>query len=214
MKRRSFMKTLTMGAGVLSFGLLPFFMGRILRPNVKAHAENRIPLPGALKNPEDFARACIGCGLCGEVCPVRSVQFYKNDGGFLADTPYIDPEQKSCILCGLCMEACPTNALTVTPVREIDMGTAQIDRAACYPWVDAGVCGACVSICPLGSSAIDFEFGNFYRPVVQDGCVGCGQCVEVCPEPSLPINIVSREHGKVAQHGIGVRKMERGQRGF
>ena len=214
MKRRSFMKSLTMGAGVLSFGLLPFFMGRLLRPKSLAHASNRIPLPGALKDPEEFARACIGCGLCGEVCPVRSVQFYKHEGGFLADTPYIDPVQKSCILCGLCMEACPTNALTVTAVRKIDMGTAQIDRAACYPWVDAGICGACVSICPLGSSAIDFDFGNFYRPVVKEGCVGCGQCVEVCPEPSLPINIVSREHGTVAQHGIGIRKTERGQRGF
>ena len=214
MKRRSFMKTLTMGAGIISFGLLPFFMGRLLRPTIKANESNRIPLPGALKLQEDFERSCIGCGLCGEVCPPRCIQFHKHEGGLIADTPYIDPEQKSCTLCGLCMEVCPTDALTVTPIRDVDMGVAQIDQAACYPWVDAGICGACVSICPLGDTAIDFEFGNFYRPVVKDGCVGCGQCVEVCPEPSLPINIVKRSHGKVAQHGIGVRKLERGQRGF
>ena len=214
MKRRNFMKTLTMGAGIISFGLLPFFMGRLLRPTIKANESNRIPLPGALKLQEDFERSCIGCGLCGEVCPPRCIQFHKHEGGLIADTPYIDPVQKSCILCGLCMEVCPTDALTVTPIREVNMGIAQIDRVACYPWVDAGICGACVSICPLGDSAIDFEFGNFYRPVVKDGCVGCGQCVEVCPEPSLPINIVKRPHGKVAQHGIGIRKSERGQRGF
>ncbi len=214
MKRRGFMKSLTMGAGILSFGLLPFLMGRLIHPDIKAHESNRIPLPGALKSADDFARACIGCGLCGEVCPPRCIQFHKHDGGFLADTPYIDPVQKSCILCGLCMEVCPTNALTVTPIREVSMGTAQIDRVACYPWVDAGICGACVSICPLGEKAIDFEFGNFYRPVVKEGCVGCGQCVEVCPEPSLPINIVPLARGRVAQHGIGVRKVERGQRGF
>ena len=214
MKRRSFMKTLTMGVGIISFGFLPFLMGRLLRPTISAHESNRIPLPGALENIEAFARACIGCGLCGEVCPPRCIQFHKHDGGFLADTPYIDPVQKSCTLCGDCMEVCPTDALTITPIREVDMGTAQIDRAACYPWVDEGVCGACVSICPLGSKAIDFEFGNFYRPVVKEGCVGCGQCVEVCPEPSLPINIVPRSLGTVAQHGIGVRKVERGQRGF
>jgi len=214
MKRRGFVKSLTMATGFLSFSILPFFMGRLMRPNVKASASNRIPLPGALKNQDDFIHSCIGCGLCGEVCPPRCIQFHKHDGGFLADTPYIDPEQKGCILCGLCMEVCPTDSLTITPIREVNMGIAQIDRAACYPWVDAGICGACVSICPLGDSAIDFKFANFYRPVVKDGCVGCGQCVEVCPEPSLPINIVARSHGTVAQHGIGIRKLERGQRGF
>jgi len=208
------MQSLTMGAGIISFGLLPFFMGRLLRPIVKANESNRIPLPGALKSQQDFERSCIGCGLCGEVCPPRCIQFHKHEGGLIADTPFINPEQKGCILCGLCMEVCPTDALTVTPIRKVDMGVAQIDQAACYPWVDAGICGACVGICPLGDSAIDFEFGNFYRPVVKDGCVGCGLCVEVCPEPSLPINIVKRLRGKVAQHGIGIRKSERGKRGF
>jgi len=214
MNRRSFIKKFTMTMGVISFGLLPFVMGRLLRPKLKASESNRIPLPGALANKQDFEQACIGCGLCGEVCPPRCIQFYKHEGGLVADTPYIDPVQKSCILCGLCMEICPTNALTVTNVREVKMGIAQIDRAACYPWVDAGICGACVSICPIGSGAIDFEFGNFYRPIVKDKCVGCGQCVEVCPEPSLPINIVAPSKGTVAQHGVGIRKVERGQRGF
>lgn len=86
------------------------------------------------------------------------------------------------------------------------MGIAQIDRVACYPWVDRGICGACVGICPLGDSAIDFEFGNIYRPVVKQGCVGCGLCVEVCPEPSLPIRIVDRSEPTEARHGMGVRR--------
>lgn len=206
MKRRSFMQKIAFGIGVLGFSALPFGLSRLLFPKVKAAVYTRIPLPGALADHQAFVAACIGCGLCGEVCPPKCILFRKHDGGAQSNTPYIDPASKSCILCGYCMEVCPTEALSVTPIEKVDMGVAQIDRAACYPWVDKGVCGACVSVCPLGNRAIDFEFGNFYRPVVKDECVGCGQCVEVCPEPSLPIRIVERSEGKVARHGVGIRK--------
>jgi ferredoxin len=100
------------------------------------------------------------------------------------------------------MEVCPTGALTVTPRDEIDMGFAQIDRTACYPWVDRGVCGACVSICPLGEKAIGFEMWNQYRPFIKQGCVGCGLCVEVCPHPSKPIWIVDHTLETVAKHEV------------
>jgi ferredoxin-type protein NapG len=206
MKRRTFLQKITLLVGLIGFSSLPFALSRLFFPKVLAKAHTRIPLPGALADRQAFLEACIGCGLCGEVCPPNCILFHSVDGGLAANTPYIDPSTKSCILCGYCMEVCPTEALTITDKRKIDMGTAQIDRVACYPWVDKGVCGACVSVCPLGDEAIDFEFGNFYRPVIQKGCVGCGQCVEVCPEPSLPIRIVARSQGTVARHGVGVRK--------
>ena len=135
---------------------------------------------------------CIGCGLCGEVCPPRCIRFHTRDGGDAVNTPYIDPEKKACILCNKCMEVCPTEALAVIPRDEIDMGIADIDETACFPWVDRGICGACVSICPLGERAMGFDFANIYRPVVKQGCVGCGLCVEVCPHPSKPIWIAER----------------------
>lgn len=189
MDRRTFITKFPMAVGVSGFCTLPFVVARLLAPNVAAAAESRIPLPGALADHGDFINACIGCGMCAEVCPPDCIRFHMNDGGKAAHTPYIDPVEKGCILCGLCMHVCPTEALTITPIRDVKMGIAQIDRSACYPWVDRGVCGACINICPLGSDAIQTDPGTF-RPVILSGCVGCGLCVEICPEPSLPIKIV------------------------
>jgi len=205
MKRRGFLQLTGRSIMAVLAATLPFGFARMMSPNVSADTRWRIRPPGALKNDDAFIAACIGCGLCGEVCPPKCIQFYTHEGGKKANTPYIDPAQKACILCDKCMEVCPTESLTVIPKKEIDMGIAQIDQSACYPWVDQGVCGACVVICPLGEKAIGFDFANFYKPVVHDGCVGCGLCVEVCPHPSLPIWIVERSEGTVAKHGAGKR---------
>lgn len=206
MQRRNFLKTSFYGLASLVAALLPFGFSRLLSPQVKADTRFHIRPPGALKEDAAFITACIGCGLCGEVCPPRCIKFYSHVGGNKVNTPYIDPSEKGCILCDKCMQVCPTAALTPTPREKIDMGIAQIDRTACYPWVDQGICGACVVICPLGDKAIGFDFANFYKPVVRQGCVGCGQCVEACPHPSLPIWIVSRDQGTVAQHGVRQRR--------
>jgi len=199
MERRSLLKQLVATAAFLAVGSTPYLVSTVLTGNMVARSRyperNMIRPPGALEDDAAFIAACIGCGLCGEVCPQKCILFHKADGGTQAYTPYINPEQKACILCDKCMEICPTESLTETPRTDINMGIAQIDRVACYPWVDRGVCGACVAICPLGSKGIDYEFANFYKPVVQDGCVGCGLCVEVCPHPSIPIWIVERGSG-------------------
>lgn len=202
MKRRSLLQSLVYGTGLLASAGTPWFLTRIMMPAAHADPRQHLRPPGALRDDAAFINACIGCGLCGEVCPPRCILFHGRDGGVQANTPYINPELKACILCNKCMEVCPTEALTETERTEIDMGIAQIDRSACYPWVDKGICGACVSICPLGERAIGFEMWNQYRPVVEKGCVGCGLCVEVCPHPSLPIWIVERSKGSVARHSM------------
>lgn len=202
MRRRHVLRNLVRGAALLAAASLPYGMARLMAPEARAQSRNHIRPPGALKDDAAFVAACIGCGLCGEVCPPRCIRFHGRDGGGKVNTPFINPEEKGCTLCNKCMEVCPTEALVETPLNEIDMGIAQIDRAACYPWVDRGICGACVSICPLGERAIGFEMWNQYRPVIKDGCVGCGLCVEVCPEPSLPIWIVDRAQGTVAKHRL------------
>lgn len=202
MRRRSFLNRIFLGGALTATAALPYGLVRLLAPPVQAAPTTHLRPPGALADDEAFVQACIGCGLCGEVCPPRCVRFFGREGGGRVNTPYINPEEKACILCGKCMEACPTEALTETPLQQIDMGIAQIDRSACYPWVDRGICGACVSICPLGDRAINFKMWNQYQPVVQPGCVGCGLCVEVCPHPSLPIRIVKRSEGTVTPHRI------------
>ncbi len=202
MKRRGFLRNLIAGAVALAAGIVPYGISAVLAPGRAAPPRNYMRPPGALKDDAAFVAACIGCGLCGEVCPPRCIRVLARDGGGKVNTPYIDPTAKACILCDKCMIVCPTEALTVMARDEIDMGIAQIDRTACYPWVDRGVCGACVSICPLGDKAIGFKLWNQYRPVVRQGCVGCGLCVEVCPHPSTPIWIVDRTRDAKSERGV------------
>lgn len=192
MKRRGFVKTMAAAAAALAAGALPYGLMRMLAPGFAPPERNYLRPPGALKPDADFISACIGCGLCGEICPPSCILFHQRDGGDAVNIPYIDPVNKACILCDKCMEACPTEALTLIAHTEIDMGLAEIDQTACYPWVDRGICGACVGICPMGEEAIGFELWNQYRPVIRDGCVGCGVCVEVCPHPSKPIWVKPR----------------------
>ena len=202
MKRRNFLQNIFFSSGMLATASIPYALLRFIAPDVKADPLTHLRPPGALKDDDAFVNACIGCGLCGEVCPPKCIQFYQREGGNNINTPYINPEEKACTLCSKCIEVCLTASLQETPRDEVDMGISQIDRLACYPWVDRGICGACVSICPLGEKAISFEMWGQYRPIVHEACVGCGLCVEVCPHPSLPIRIVERSRGTVMSHSI------------
>ncbi|MEH6626718.1 MAG: 4Fe-4S dicluster domain-containing protein [Motiliproteus sp.] len=209
MLRRSFIKGILTPLLYGLVAMLPYALARLIAPVVANQnpilpGRRRLKLrpPGALQSEKAFTEACIGCGLCGEVCPPRCIKFHQREGGGQVNTPYIVAEEKGCILCGKCMEVCPTEALTPTDRYQVNMGIAQIDQGACYPWVDRGVCGACVAICPLGERAIDFDFANIYRPVIQQGCVGCGVCVEICPHPSVPIRIVQQFQSTITAHRI------------
>ncbi len=202
MRRRTALQRLVYSAGLLASAGMPVWLSQSMSPAIAYDSKHHLRPPGAIKDDAEFVAACIGCGLCGEVCPPKCIQFHKRDGGFEVNTPWIDPADKACTLCNKCMQVCPTNALTVTERLDIDMGIAQIDRSACYPWVDRGICGACVGICPLGERGIKFKQWNQYQPIVQIGCVGCGLCVEICPHPSLPIWIVERSKGTVASHAV------------
>ena len=203
MQRRTFLQKLIMLASSFGLAAIPYGVARILMPGADVNFSNHLRPPGALQNEAQFAKACISCGLCGEVCPPKCIDFDKRNGGNIAGLPFVNPEVKACTLCMKCTEVCPTEALTELPREDVKMGVAQIDRSACYPWVDKGVCGACVAVCPLGKKAIAFQFADMYKPYVkEEGCVGCGLCVEICPHPSLPIRIVEPGKGVVTQHSV------------
>ena len=131
MKRRSFLQALVASVAALAAAAMPFGFSRLLAPGVAAPRRNYLRPPGALADDAAFVAACIGCGLCGEVCPPRCIKFHTRDGGAQVNIPYLDPAERACSLCDKCMEVCPTEALTVTRRESIDMGLAQIDRTAC-----------------------------------------------------------------------------------
>jgi formate hydrogenlyase subunit 6/NADH:ubiquinone oxidoreductase subunit I len=144
MKRRGFLRDLIAGAAMLAAGAVPYGFSPLLAPARAVPRRNYLRPPGALGDDAAFVAACIGCGLCGEVCPPRCIRFHARDGGAKVNTPYIDAAEVACILCDKCMEVCPTEALTVIPREEVDMGIAEI----CVG------CGLCVEVCPHPSQPI------------------------------------------------------------
>ena len=48
---------------------------------------------------------CVGCGVCGLVCPKGAVALRENREGFLR--PVVDGSR--CVSCGACVRSCPVN---------------------------------------------------------------------------------------------------------
>jgi ferredoxin-type protein NapG len=87
MKRRSTLKWLVYSASLLASGVIPIAVSRLMTPETPINPKRHLRLPGALNDDQAFNAACIGCGLCGEVCPPRCIQFHQRDGGAKANTP-------------------------------------------------------------------------------------------------------------------------------
>ncbi|MEE9290554.1 MAG: hypothetical protein V3U99_06020, partial [Alphaproteobacteria bacterium] len=122
-------------------GAVPYSFSHLLAPGRAAAERNYLRPPGALEDDAAFVAACVGYGLCGELCPPRCIRFHARDGGGKVNTPYIDPEQKACILCDKCMKVCPTESLTVIPRTRSTAKNAPISTAtswrSCWPWSGA-----------------------------------------------------------------------------
>src|SRR5262249_18382118 len=128
--------------------------------------------PGALVPDQKFLDTCSRCGECVKVCPAQCIKI-DSTGKSGKGAPYIDADAMACVVCDglLCMPACPTGALALTPLADIDMGTAVWREATCVRSTGEN-CTICVDRCPLGSVAIELN-GNAIE-VHPDGCIGCG----------------------------------------
>jgi len=123
--RRDFLRTLVYGIGVIGVsiaGFVPVLFGRT----------RKVRPPGALVD-QQFMAACIKCGQCVQVCPVKAIKLADADQGFGIGTPYIDTREQACdFSCdGLqCVLACPTGALTheINFAHQSEMAWARIDR--------------------------------------------------------------------------------------
>jgi len=73
MKRRELLRRAARGAGLTAASCVPFGLVRLLAPPVSAAPRTHLHPPGALKDDAAFTEACIGCGLCVEVCPHPSL---------------------------------------------------------------------------------------------------------------------------------------------
>jgi ferredoxin-type protein NapG len=124
-KRRQFMRTMallgTVTAGALA-GILPAVKGWAIR----------LRPPGALVE-QEFLSACIKCGQCVQVCPVKAIKLADIGDGVGVGTPYIDSRAQACdFSCdGLqCVLACPTGSLTheINFSHQVDIGIAKLLR--------------------------------------------------------------------------------------
>lgn len=168
----------------------------------------RIRPPGAL--PEDrFLARCVRCGECMKVCPTNALHPAVTEAGPEGLwTPVLVARIGACQPgCTLCGQVCPTGAIRqFTDARKLGadghpplkIGTAQVDRGSCLPWVSHEACSVCEEFCPTSPKAIRLVPGDAprapLRPVIDLArCNGCGACERQCPlgpRPAITISAV------------------------
>lgn len=144
-----------------------------------------------------LADACLGCGLCADICPKEAVALAPATvaEGRLARraTPALLAEK--CNFCGECVVTCPAHALAlkvdgVARLPVVDGGAfprlvaeIAVDVARCRP--DCGL--ACAAACPVKAVAVATEGagGRVERitavAVDENVCFYCGKCEVACP---------------------------------
>lgn len=198
--RRQFVASCLGMAG--SAGVLGLLLGTYSEQS-KARPAWAIRPPGALAE-DDFAAACVRCGLCVRACPYDTLKLAELGDGVTAGTPYFIARQVPCEMCPdiPCVEACPTGALTkeLQDIRKAEMGVAVLtSRDTCYAVARGANCRACYLACPIKDEAISMERrqtdgrGYFEPTVYRDKCTGCGKCEQACVTAEASIKVLPRD---------------------
>ena len=180
-KRRQFIQTMallgTVTAGALA-GIVPSVKGWIVR----------LRPPGALTE-QKFLSACIKCGQCVQVCPVKAIELADLGDGVGIGAPYINSRAQACdFSCdGLqCVLACPTGALThdVNFPHQVDIGIAKLVRPkSCLAVNGQGIKGPARG--PDFHGLMRYEDVDRWNPIpISDYPYDlelCDLCVRTCP---------------------------------
>lgn len=180
----------------------------LVAPSRGARSHSFLRPPGAAAERE-FLKKCIRCGACMQACPTNALQPAVFQAGLEGVwTPVLVPTSGYCEYeCHRCTQVCPTRALarlTLEEKKQFKIGTAVIDRSACYTYADGYNCAVCEEHCPVPEKAIRFrevevhDFRARLRKVrqiyvVPDLCIGCGICESVCPRTDAPAIRVGAE---------------------
>jgi polyferredoxin len=148
--------------------------------------------PGAIEE-KNFVQQCIRCGNCMKVCPTNVLQPCLIESGWEGFwTPRLENKIGYCEYeCTLCGKVCPTQAIKKLSVEKkvvTKIGTAEIDRTLCIPWVYNKNCLVCEEHCPIPTKAIKVVQQRIVNnkiinlpEVLPEMCIGCGICENKCP---------------------------------
>lgn len=209
-RRRFLTDTLRTACGV---GLVALGLG-VHQRSARALPAQALRPPGALGE-DDFAGACVRCGLCVRDCPYDTLKLAELGDQVALGTPYFTARDIPCEMCEdiPCVVACPTGALDhkLTKIDDARMGLAVVvDHEACIAFQGLR-CEVCFNICPVRGEAISLEYQHnersgkhaFFIPVVHSAaCTGCGKCEKACilDEAAIKIFPIALAKGLLGRH--------------
>jgi ferredoxin-type protein NapG len=158
--------------------------------------------PGALPE-EDFAAACLRCGLCVRACPFDTLSLADWADEAPNGTPFFVAREIPCEMCEdvPCVGACPSGALdpTLTRIDDARMGLAVlVDQENCLNMLGLR-CDVCYRVCPLIDEAITLDpehnvrtgaHARFVPVVHSEHCTGCGKCEHACVLDGAAIKVL------------------------